>query len=208
MTKRSIETRGVGQVRVAAGRLRLSLGVEARADGAARALQALWQHLSTLQRVLDDQGVVAADRQTGSLALNEAYERDGAPAGYQASCQVTATLADTDRAAACIDALIGGVGDAIRLHHTAWVVEPTPDAVAEARAAAVADAVDQARQLARAAGVALGPIRLVREVADGGDGGPGPFGRSGGLRAMAALPAMEAGESPVTVLVDVVHDIG
>lgn len=206
MSKRAIETRGVGQVRVTAGRLRLSLGVEARADGAARALESLWRHLSTLQRILDDQGVAASDRQTASLALNEAYERDGSPSGYQASCQVTATLADTDGAAACIDALIGGVGDAIRLHHTAWVAEPTPAAVAEARAAAVADAIEQARQLAAAAGVALGAIRTVREVAGGG--GPSLFPGGRGLSAMAALPAIEAGETPVTVVVDVVHDIG
>lgn len=207
MSRRTIETRGVGQVRVTAGRLRLALGVEARADGAAGALQALWRDLSRLQAVLDAQGVAAADRQTASLALSEAYTRDGQPSGYQASCQVTATLADTERAAACIDALIDGVGDAIRLHHTAWVAEPDAAALAGARAAAVADAVEQARQLAAAAGVELGPVRTVREVT--GQDGPGPFPRAVALRAVAAaLPSIEAGETALSVVVDVVHDIG
>jgi len=203
MSERAIETRGVGRVTVTASRLRLALGVEARADGAAGALQALWRDLSALQRVLDEQGVAPADRQTSSLSLDEARRNDGAPDGYRASCQVAATLADTDRAAACIDAVIGAVGDGIRLHHTAWVTDPTPAAVAEARAAAVADAVDQAAQLARAAGVRLGPLRLLRE---GGGGPPEPWARPLAMRA-AALPAIEAGESTLVVVVQAVHDI-
>lgn len=207
MSRRTIETRGVGQVRVVARRLRLSLGVEARAGDAGAALAALWRHLSSLQAVLDAQQVPPADRQTASLSLSEAYDRDGRPSGYQAGCQVTATLADTERAAACIDALISGVGDAIRLHHTAWVAEPAASAVAEARAAAVADAIDQARQLAAAAGVELGAIRTVREGAGQDDGGvPGP--RPMFHMAAAALPSIEAGETAMTVVVDVVHDIG
>lgn len=206
MTGRTIETTGVGEARVTASRLRLALGLETRADGAAAALTRLWSHLSTLQGVLDARGVGAADRQTASLALHEAYGPDGIPAGYQASCQVIATLADTEDAAACIDALIGAVGDAVRLHHTSWVTEPDIDAVAQARAAAVADAIGQARQLAAAAGVGLGPIRLVREVPAEAGGGPFPTPRM--ARAMAAgAPALDVGETPLTVVVQVVHDI-
>ena len=181
-----IETTGVGRVAVTANRLRLALGVEARAPGAADALQALWTRLAALQRVLDEHAVAATDRQTSSLSLGEAFRNDGAPAGYQAACQVSVTLADTDRAVACLDALLAAVGDAVRLHHTAWVTDP-------------------ARQLARAAGVTLGPLRLLRE---GAAGAPPPFPDAlMAARALSSMPAMEAGETLLTVVVEAMHDI-
>jgi uncharacterized protein YggE len=205
MDERTITTIGTGRVTVTANRLRVSLGVEARADGAARALQGLWSALDTLQRVLDEHGVTAADRQTASLALHEAYRNDGTPDGYQSSCQVTATLADPAAAAAVLDAVITTVGDAIRLHGTTWVADPSPLAVSAARQSAVADAVDQAHQLAIAARVTLGEIVAMREPV--GAGAPGPL-PGGPLRMMAmAAPDLDPGQSTHTVTVEVVHRI-
>jgi uncharacterized protein YggE len=204
MDERTITTIGTGRVTVAATRLRLSLGVEARADGAARALQSLWASLDALQKVLDAHGVATGDRETASLALHEAYRNDGTPDGYQSSCQVTATLADTASAATVLDAVITTVGDAIRLHGTAWVAEPSALAVSAARQSAVGDAIDQARQLAIAARVNLGEIVAMREpVTSGGSGS-----MSGPVRLMAmARPELDPGQSTLTVTVEVVHRI-
>ena len=206
MDDRTITTIGTGRVTVTANRLRLHLGVEAKAPGAARALQELWSALDTLQRVLDEHGVMAADRQTASLALHENHQHDGTYDGFVASCQVTSTLADTAAAATCLDAVIRTVGDPIRLHGTAWVADPSALAVSAARQSAVADAVDQAHQLAIAAHVTLGEIVAMREPV-------GPMTPSDGIirqsRMMAmGPPDLDPGNATFTVTVEVVHRIG
>ena len=206
MDERTITTIGTGRVTVAANRLRLSLGVEARADGAARALQGLWSSLDALQRVLDEHGVATADRQTASLALHEVFRNDGTPDSYQASCQVTATLGDAASASTVLDAVITTVGDGIRLHGTAWVADASALAVSAARQSAVADAIDQAHQLAIAARVQLGEIVAMREPV--GAGAPAPFAAGPMSMRATAPPRFDPGESTLTIVVEVVHRIG
>jgi uncharacterized protein YggE len=183
------------------------MGVEVQAAGAAAALTQLWADLDALGETLTEAGVATHERQTSSLTVNVAYGPydNGSPAGYAASGHLAATFTDPAAAAACIDAAAQRVGDRFRLHHTSWVVEPTAAQVATARAAAVADAVEAARQLASAADATLGSVRTIVEGSSRADG------MSRGPRAVrlmaAALPELEPGETTFAIVVEVVHDI-
>ena len=206
MDERTITTIGTGRVTVTANRLQLALGVEARADGAAGALQALWAALESLHGVLDEHGVTTADRQTASLSLHEARRDDGRIDGrHEASCQVSAMLGDTASAATVLDAVIRTVGDAIRLHGTTWVADPSALAISAARQAAVGDAIDQARQLAIAARVSLGEIIAMREPVGPTMPFPG-IARETRMMVLAA-PALDPGDTTLAVVVEVVHRI-
>ena len=92
-----------------------------------------------------------------------------------------------------------------RLHHTAWIAEPTAEQSAIARAAAVVDTVEAARQLAAAANVTLGSIRLMAEGTSRASAPP-PSPRL--LRSSAAVVfELAPGETQFAIVVEVVHDI-
>ena len=204
MDERTIHTSGIGRVAVTATRLQVAMGVEVQAAIAAAALSQLWTDLNALGEVMTHAGVAAHDRQTSSLTVNVAYGNDG-PAGYAASGQVTAMFADPASAAACIDAAAQRIGDRFRLHHTAWIAEPTLEQTAIARAAAVVEAVDAARQLAAAANVTLGSVRM---IAEGSSRAPAPPPWPRALRSeVAALPDLAPGETQFAIVVEVVHNI-
>jgi uncharacterized protein YggE len=78
---------------------------------------------------------------------------------------------------------------------------------AEAASRAVTAAFDQARALAAAAGVVLGPVRRVEELPAGGVPGPRPMAMRA-ERALAAGPPVEAGVDTISVSVVVEHALG
>jgi uncharacterized protein len=69
----------------------------------------------------------------------------------------------------------------------------------------VRQAVTQARQLADAAGVPLGPVLSITEVTAGEP--PQPAARDSAVAASAAVP-VEPGTQDVSVTVEVVHALG
>lgn len=115
---------------------------------------------------------------------------------------VEARLRDLTDAGDAIDAALVAGGEPARLESTSWQVSDPGVARVEARAAAFADAVGAARQLAELAGRPLGPVL---EISETGSGGPGPVR----ARAMAAASVpLEAGEQEVVVELVVRHGWG
>jgi uncharacterized protein len=199
----SITTRGVGTVAGTPDTLTVVLGVQTRASSAADALADNNTRATGLLDVLRGRGVADRDLRTSGLSISPTFDRDGRITGYEVANEVTATLRDVAGAGALIDAAAQAAGDAVRVQQIAFGIDDDARPRAEARADAVRQAVTQARQLADAAEVGLGPILSITEVTEGRP--PVPAARMD-AGAQAAVP-IEPGTQDVSVSVEVVHAV-
>jgi uncharacterized protein YggE len=204
---------GEGEVRAVPDQARLTAGVVTHGKTAAEALAANSTAMNSVFAALKKRGIPEKSITTSNFSINPQYPpyRQDAPQedrtriiGYEVSNQVTVIVDDVSKAGATLDALVaaganqaGGVSFAIR--------DPKP-LMKEARADAVKDAMEKARTLAEAAGVALGPILSINE---GGPVRPVPmFAKAMAESAVAAPPApMAPGEQSVTVNVSIAWEI-
>jgi uncharacterized protein YggE len=206
----SIAARGVGLVKGTPDTLRVVLGVETRSPSAKDALAANNDKANALISTLKDKGVAAKDIQTSQLSINPTYDDKGQHiTGYQVNNTVTATLHDIAGAGGLIDAAAGAVGDAVRVQSIGFSIDDDSALKAEARTQAVHLAQLQAEQMAKAAGVKLGGIRLISEVPE--NSSVPVYDRYAGApkaTAGAAQPApIEPGTQELSLTVDVVWDI-
>ena len=201
----SITTRGVGTVQGTPDTLTVALGVQTRAASAADALAENTTRTTGLLDVLRCRGVADADLRTSRLSIDPTYDQNGGITGYEVTNQVTATLRDIAGAGALVDAAAQATGDAARVERIAFAIDDDAEPRARARADAVRQAVTQARQLAEAADVTLGPILSITEVTAGEP--PQPAARDSAVAASAAVP-IQPGTQDVSVTVEVVHAVG
>ncbi len=204
----SIAARGIGLVKGTPDTLRVVLGVETRSASAKDALAANNEKANALVDTLKGKGVEVKDIQTSQLSIHPTYDDKGQRiTGYQVNNTVTATLHDIAGAGALIDAAAGAVGDAVRVQSIGFSIDDDSALKAEARTQAVHLAQLQAEQMAKAAGVKLGAIRLISEIPASG---PMPY-----YERLAGAPAGDAAKSApilpgtqeLSVTVDVVWDI-
>ena len=206
----SIAARGVGEVKGTPDTLRVVLGVETRSASAQDALAANNDKATALINTLKEKGVEAKDIQTSQLSINPTYDDKGQRiTGYQVNNLVTATLHDLGGAGALIDAAAGAVGDAVRVQSMGFSIDDDSALKAQARTQAVHQAQLQAEQMAKAAGVKLGGIRLISEVPANG---PMPYYEQlngvakDSARAGSPVP-IEPGQQELSLTVDVVWDL-
>jgi uncharacterized protein len=206
----TIAAEGVGLVKGTPDTLQVVLGVETHSASAQDALAQNNDKANTLIKTLKDKGVDAKDIQTSQLSINPNYDNQGRHiTGYQVDNQVTATLHDLGGAGSLIDAAAAAVGDAVRVQSIGFSIDDDSALKAEARTQAVHLAQVQAEQMAKAAGVKLGDIRLISEVPANS---PAPYAQRFAAPAAAAggtaAPApVEPGQQQLSVTVDVVWDI-
>ena len=200
----SITTRGIGTVTGTPDTLTVVLGVSTRAASAADALADNNTRATGVLDVLRGRGVTANDLRTSGLSISPTFENDGRISGYEVTNQVTATLRDIAGAGALIDAAARSAGDAVRVQQIGFDIDDDAEPRARARADAVRQAVTQARQLADAAEVGLGPILSITEVTEGQP--PVPITRDSAAAAQASIP-IEPGTQDVSVTVEVVHAV-
>ncbi|HVW35099.1 MAG TPA: SIMPL domain-containing protein [Acidimicrobiia bacterium] len=206
----AIAARGVGLVKGTPDTLRVVLGVETRSASAKDALAQNNDKANALVNTLKGKGVESKDIQTSQLSINPTYDDHGQRiTGYQVNNTVTATLHDINGAGALIDAAAGAVGDAVRVQSIGFSIDDDSALKAEARTQAVHLAQLQAEQMAKAAGVRLGAIRLISEVPSGG---PAPVYERYDAVAKGAVPAaspapIEPGQQELSLTVDVVWDL-
>jgi uncharacterized protein YggE len=200
----AITARATGTVVAAPDTATVVLGVQTRDRSATAALTANSERAGAVIGVLQGAGVAPADIRTSQLTVYPTTAPEtGRITGYEVSNQVTATLHDVAAAGALIDRAAAAAGDAIRVQTIQFSVADESAARAEARADAVRRALAQARQLADAAGVGLGPVRSVVELA--GEQPPMPYAAQAD-RAQLAVP-IQPGTQELAVTVEVVHDI-
>jgi uncharacterized protein YggE len=206
----SIAVRGVGLVKGTPDTLRVVLGVETRAASARDALAANNDKARALVDTLKQKGVETKDIQTSQLSIDPTYDDRGQRiTGYQVRNQVTATLHNISGAGALIDAAADAAGDAVRVQSMGFSIDDDSALKAEARTQAVHEAQLQAEQMAKAAGVKLGAVRLISEVP--ANGATPVYERFAGVPKAAgaadAPPPVEPGQQELSLTVDVVWDI-
>jgi uncharacterized protein YggE len=204
---------GEGEVRAVPDQAQLSAGVVTHGKTAAQALAANSTAMNSVFAALKKRGVPEKSITTSNFSINPQYPpyRQDAPnedrtriIGYEVSNQVTVILDDVSKVGATLDALVasganqaGGVSFTIR--------DPKP-LMKEAREEAVKEAVSKAQTLAKAAGVALGPIISISE---GSAYQPMPvFAKVMRMDAAAAPPPPVApGEQSLSVNVSITWEI-
>jgi uncharacterized protein YggE len=201
----AITTVGVGTATAAPDLLTVALGVQTRDRSATAALAAGNARASAVLDVLRAAGVAPPDLQTSALTVYPTYDRTGSRiSGYEVSNTVTAQLRDLAAAGGVLDRVAEAAGDAVRVQQVGFSIDDDSPVRAAARADAVRRAIDQARQIAEAAGVALGPLR---SVTDRPAAPPQPYPGAADARAESAGVPIEPGSRELTVTVEVVHDI-
>jgi uncharacterized protein len=156
--------------------------------------------------VIKEKGVAPEDLQTSQLSIYPSYDDKGAVTGYQVSNMVTAKLRDIAGAGALIDAAGQAAGDAVRVQQLAFSIDDDSDLRANARADAVRRAQAQAKQMADAAGIALGPIHSITESTTSNPVIYPQAAMASQDAAAGAVP-IEAGSQELRVSVQVVYEI-
>jgi uncharacterized protein YggE len=203
----TITVTGRGDVEQSPDLMTLTLGVESKAPTAQAALQQNKDRAATLVTTLKSKGVADRDLQTSNLALSPSWDEKQNITGYVASNMVTVRLRDLNAAGEVVDAASSAVGDDIRMHGVAFSIDDTSRALEQARTEAVKQALEQAKQLASAAGVELGGIK---SIDDTNTELPAPqyYARGYELDTAAASDlAIEPGEQELRVDVRVVFEI-
>lgn len=205
---RTITVLGEGEARGKPDIARASVGVEAAAGKVGPALQDANARMSALLAAIRRAGVADKDIRTTDFSVF--FEQDPAPprAGdaspvpgrYHVRNSVEVTIRDLARASDVLDAALAAGGNSASGISFA-IGDPAP-LRARAREAAVTDARGRAEALARAAGVALGPVLSISEA---GNAGPRPMAAR--AMAMSAGPPIEAGELGESAQVEVVYEI-
>jgi uncharacterized protein YggE len=206
--RRVLTVSGQGEVRGAPDQAMLSAGVVTTARTAASALadnsRAMNEVFATLKRA----GIADKDMQTSNFSVQPQYAADKNGntlrdiTGYQVSTTVNVRVDDLSKVGPTLDALVSSGANSIG--DIAFTIKNPKPLMAEARAAAVADAIARAQTLARAAGVTLGPITSINE---NGYSEPRPMYRMATMAAAPAPTPIAAGEESVTAGVSITWSI-
>jgi uncharacterized protein YggE len=201
----TINVAGHGKVDGTPDVMTVTMGVQTTDSSAQTALRHNSERAGALIASLKAHGVADKDIQTVDLNVSPTFDDHFHVTGYSASNTVTAKLRDLSKAGAVIDAAAVSAGEDVRLQGVTFSIDDTSALVTKARADAVKDAVAQAKQLAAAAGVTLGPIRTIDDT---GTNVPSPVYYSAGTAgdSMASVP-VQPGSQQLSVDVTVVFDI-
>ena len=205
---------GAGSVAATPDLAVLSLGVAVQADTVSEALA---NGAQSMQAVIDSllaAGIQEADIQTRDFNVSTEYEwndilRRSEMTGFSVSNLVTVRVRNLDSIGNVIDAAVTAGGDAARVDGLSFSVEDPAEAEREARSLAMTAALEQATQLAAAAGVELGDAFSIVES------GAAPIvNESAQLRLtepmgldMASTP-IQTGEQDIVIYVRVGYGIG
>jgi uncharacterized protein YggE len=187
----------------------ISAGVVVQADTASAALADNTRAMNAVLEQLTAAGLPPEDVQTSQFSVMPLYEsRPPQPenleppriVGYQVSNQVTARVRDLERLGAILDALVRAGANSIG--GPAFDIADPEALLAQARDAAVADAIAKAERYATAAKVGLGKIVSIEE--GGSYAPPHPMMRA---EAMAADVPIAPGQTELSASVTITFEI-
>ncbi len=186
----------------------LNLGIEAFRNTVQLARDDAAEAMGRVINVLNDNGVDDQDIRTSRFNINPRFDRDRrSVTGYQVSNQLTVKIRDLDRISQIIDEVTVAGGDLTRFQGINFSIEDTKPLEEQARAAAVADLMAKANQLAALTGVTLGKPFSISET-----GGFSPqrvayLEAASFDRAMSAPTPIMAGEVDVVVSIQAMFAI-
>jgi uncharacterized protein YggE len=204
----TVTVQGNGSVEGTPNQAIISLGVQIQSTTAAVAMNANATKSSALVKVMETEGVPAADLQTSGLSVQPNYNNAGTViTSYQVTNSVTVTLNNLSLSGTIIDDAARVAGNAVRVNGITFAVQNETALLGRARAAAVEQAVGQARVMATAAGTTLGPLCSLQD--NSSLPGPQPvFNQYAAASAHAAAETpIEAGSEQVTANVTVVYQL-
>ena len=205
---RTLAVTGSGRVNLTPDIAYISVGVHTEGQDAAKAVIENNRISQDVAEALEDSGIEPEDIRTTNFNIypQQQYDQNGQPTGlvYMVDNTVFVTLRDLDQIGDVLDAVVKA--GANNINSIQFDVDDKSDALAEAREEAVADAQSQADELAKAAGVGLGPVQSINTFSYGV---PFPVlgGKGGGAVAAEASVPISPGQMLLTVDVNMVYEI-
>lgn len=199
---------GQGQIQATPDIATLTLGVSAQETTVAAAQNEASTAMNAVMKALKDKGIADADITTVGFNINPVYDyRTNTPVitGYQVTNMITVTIRKIADTSAIIDTSATAGGNFIRVNSVGFGVnDPTPY-LKQARAKAMANAIDTAGQLATLGGIKIGlPIYITESS---GYYPPAPmYYASAGIAKDMATP-ISPGQTEISVSVTVIYAI-
>jgi uncharacterized protein YggE len=159
---RTVTVTGQGSAREVPDTVVVRVAASHRAAGVAEALagaDSAADAIVAVGRAHTDASRIASS----NLNVWPAYDNEGRPSGFEARHSLSITCTDVQAAGALLSELADHVGDRLQVESLGLEVGDTGRALAQARAAAYADAVARAQHLAELAGVRLGAVQAMAE---------------------------------------------
>jgi len=210
--ERSITVVGEGKVSAKPDIAQAQIGVEVFAPTVQEATRENNERMGAVMAKLKELGIAEKDIQTSSYSIYserrypEAPLSEGEPEEeitYRVSNMVQVTIRQLDQVGEIIDEAVAAGANSV--YGVSFAIDDPSELQGEARTLAIADAKARAEELARLAGVKLGPVMVVSEVI--GIGAPGFRGYGGGELAMPMAPPISPGELELTLQVQVTYAI-
>ena len=202
---RSVTVSGAASVGVKPDVARSTFGVETFLPTLQAALAENNRLMSSVIAKLKELGIADKDIQTVNfnVSVERSFDRGvpGPITGYRVTNSVRVTIRQLEKVGNIIDQAIGAGANSVG--GISFGVSEVGPLQSQARARAVADAQAKAQELAKAAGIQLGPVISIVET---GATVPQPVDRGAFAAPQASVP-VEGGELSVSVSVQVVFGI-
>lgn len=196
-----ISVQGQGSAFAAPDMAELLLGVSVKAPSVAEAQAEASARMSRVMEQLTSMGIAKDQIRTVRFNIFPQYGQNQQLTGYQVENIVSARTRSVDKVGQTLDA--AGAAGANRVERIGFTVADPKPLATRARDEAMADARAKAEQLARLAGVSLGPPTFIAESTSGTPPPPTPFRAA---EAASATP-ISPGETEVRVSVQVSYGI-
>ena len=199
--QRTLSVFGQGVVKAVPDALQATVGVESESLNLSDALAENNTRMASVLALLKSLGVEDRDVQTVQFYISERRDNDGRITGFFVINNVQVTLRDLNAAGGILDQLVqAGANSVSSIQLT---ISDASELVVQARALAVQNAKDKAKELATAAGMFLGNPITISE-----SGGYESFAvaRAAAAEFDKAVP-IAAGELSVTIGVSIVYEM-
>ena len=205
---RTLTVNGTGRAFLTPDIAYISVGVHTEGPDAAQAVTSNNVNSLKVADALEDFGIEPEDIRTTNFSIypQQQYDQDGKLTGviYVVDNTVFVTLRDLDQIGDVFNAVVEA--GANNINSVQFDVEDKSESLSEARDDAVEDAQSQADELAKAAGVGLGPVQNISTFSSGI---PYPIigGKGGGAMAAEVSVPISPGQMIVTVEVHMIYEI-
>jgi uncharacterized protein YggE len=200
---------GHGKANAHPDQARIAAGVFAQASTAQDARSQAAQAMNAVISALKNNGVADDDIQTEYFSITPQYSYEsGGPhqIGYQASNNVTATVRNVNAVGTVVDAVTAAGGNNVVVSGIQFSAGDPSQAQAAAEASALADAHQQAQQIASGAGVSLGAPVSIQVGGCGQTQQPVVYAGAAQAASGSTTP-IQPGQLNVDEYVDVVYSI-
>ena len=206
-----IKVVGVGEISVVPDVAVISLGVQAQAETVADAQQQANTAMDAIMNVLVNHSIADEDIQTQRYSIQpvrEYKEDETVIVGYRVTNTVSVKVRNVDDAGSVLDDVAAAGGDNTVINSISFTVDEPEDYYEDARKEAMEDAESKAQQLADLGGVTLGAPISITEVTSYYNGSTVYYDSALGESVATPSAAISAGETEVTLTIEVVYNMG